>query len=742
MTKENSESTKSRPVARTQPASRRLERLITLLGLLGLALFLVFYDRAFPTAALDLDLSRVEIKQRAQDYLEARSHEVDDYRSAITFTGDYWASIYLQLTLGIPETNRLIRETQVPVWYWRARWFRPLQKEEFQVYLAPDGQVVALAHTLLEDAPGASLSQERARTLAQDYLRQDRGWDLADWEEISASSEERPGGRTDHSFRWKRRDWDVGESELRLAVTVQGDAVGGYDYWLKVPEVFQREFAQEQSVAGFVNGLSFDVSFGLMGLILLLALWKARWQIPKSFSAALGPALAVSAVSLLASLNELPLAKAWYSTTQEYALFWLNRVYGIVFGAVYNGAFVFVLWHLGRWMGKRVWPRQDRILPRRGDRRRRLARSGWRGLMLGLMMAGYVVLFYLVTTQLLGGWTPMSPDYSSAYATPLPFLGALETGLLPATWEELMFRLLGISAVLWLTRSFTRLPEPACRFLALLVPGALWGFAHLSYIRDPFYLRGIELTLAAVLLEGLFFLRFDLATTIVAHFVFNAGLGALPLLRSGEPYFVASGLVIVATMLAPLMPYAVQEIRRRLRGGGRDVMAPWIRPGEPADLEALAALPVAGPDWGALLDDPQAVVLCLQAGGEIVGAAAGRIVDQAGTEGHVLAVYVAPPWRRRYWGSELVDVLRTRLQARGAASIQAEMRVGDKAGTRFVTSQGWQPAVVTFDWPPEVPSLPGWRDVSGWIGRIVRKVRARAGEAGTEERAPKERNGR
>ena len=354
MTEKNSESTKSGSVAHAQPSSRRLDLLITLLGLLGLALFLVFYDRAFPTAAIDLELSRTEIEQRAQDYLEAQGYEIEGYESALTFTGDSWASIYLQLTLGIPETNRLVRETQVPVWYWRARWFRPLQKEEFRVYLAPDGQVIALIHTLLEDAPGASLSQEEARTLAQDYLRQDRGWDLEDWEEISVSSEDRPGGRTDHTFEWKRRDWDVGESELRLVVTVQGDEVGRYDYWLKVPEAFQREFAQQRSVAQFINGLSFYMSFALFGLILFLAFWRARWQLSGSFYGALGPALAVSAIVVLANLNELPLARAWYDTTQEYALFWLNRVYAIIFTTAFNGVFVFMLWYLGRWMGKRV----------------------------------------------------------------------------------------------------------------------------------------------------------------------------------------------------------------------------------------------------------------------------------------------------------------------------------------------------------------------------------------------------
>jgi hypothetical protein len=281
MTKGDSESTKSGFVDHAQSFSRWLDLLITLLGLLGLALFLVFYDRAFPTAAIDLELSRAEIEQRAQDYLKAQGYEIEDYESALTFTGDSWASIYLQLALGIPETNRLIRETQVPVWYWRARWFQPLQKEEFLVYLAPDGQVVALAHTLLEDAPGAGLSQEQARTLARDYLRQDRGWDLEDWEEISASSEDRPGGRTDHTFEWKQREWDVGESELRLAVTLQGDEVGRYDYWLKVPEAFQREFVQQRSVAQFVNGMSFYASFHYRTLFKKVDSWYALAPITK-----------------------------------------------------------------------------------------------------------------------------------------------------------------------------------------------------------------------------------------------------------------------------------------------------------------------------------------------------------------------------------------------------------------------------------------------------------------------------
>ena len=707
MTRRDSRSPNRRSTRARRPF-RRLDLIITLVGVLGLILFLAFYDQAFPSAAINLALSQAEIALRASAYLESLGYDLQGYRSALTFDENTWASFYLQRTLGVPETNRLIRETQVPIWRWRARWFRPLQKEEFLVHLAPDGRVVGLTHTVLEDAPGASLDQRKARSLGRDYLSRDHGWALDEWEEVSASSRDRPGGRTDHYFEWKRRGWDVGESELRLALTVQGDAVGSYDYWLKVPEAFQRTFAQNRNIPSFIDALSFALSFALAGSAAVLALWRASWRPPPLSSTLVGPALAVGLVSLANSLNELPLAKAWYGTTSDYALFWIDGLTSAFFAAALIGLIVFLLWYLGQWLSKRVWPRRDRVLSRRGDRWHTLASSGWRGLMLALIHAGYVVVFYLVATQLVGGWTPMAPDYTRAFATPLPFLGALATGLLPAMWEELMFRLLLVTAVLWFARTFTQLSQKARRFLALLLPGALWGFAHLSYIRDPFYLRGIELTLSAIV-YGLFFLRFGLTTTIVAHFAYNAGLTALPLLRSGEPRFVASGVVVVGTMLAPMIPGLAREIRRRLRGELRDSALPRIRPASAADLESLTALPVVGFDWEELVNDPAGAVLCLLGGGEPVGVAAGKV--SADGVGRILAVYVDPSRRRRYWGSELVEELRRRLEELGARSVETLVSTDDKVELRFWISQGWKRATVVFRWPPQPLAFPSWRDV-------------------------------
>jgi GNAT superfamily N-acetyltransferase len=536
---------------------------------------------------------------------------------------------------------------------------------------------------------------------------------------VSASSEEQPGGRIDHHFEWKRQDFSVGEGDLRLEVRVRGDQIGYYDYWLRVPETFRRHYSEQRNLAGFFNDLAFYAGAILFGLAALLAYLIAVWRGRFPWHIGLIPALAVAAVSLLSGLNALPLYKTGYSTTQDYTLFWLESLIGVVYSAVYYGLIVFVLWGGGQFLSKALWPRWNKILPQsdtvplhRDDRWGILSRSGWRGLMLGGLLSGFVVVFYLVATRLFGGWTPMGVPYTRLYATPFPFLGPLRSGLLPAMEEELLFRLVAIPLLLLLTRR---------RWLALLVPGIIWAFAHLAYVRDPFYLRGIELTLVALIL-GLFFLRFDLTTTIVAHYAFNAGLGALPLLASGEPYFVLSGLIVVATMLAPVAPGLLRGLWRWLPGKAGEEITPQVTLATSQDLPGLAALPTGRDNWAALLDDPAAVVFCLRAGDQTIGAATGRI-DGSGLA-QVPTVYVAPAWRRRYWGSALVDAVCAHLHEQGAESVAVQVETGDQPTTAFWVSQGWATAAKTLSRSLQPRPRPTWRDLAARVRAAVRAGRS------------------
>jgi GNAT superfamily N-acetyltransferase len=303
------------------------------------------------------------------------------------------------------------------------------------------------------------------------------------------------------------------------------------------------------------------------------------------------------------------------------------------------------------------------------------------------LCSGYVVLFYLLATRIFGGWTPMGHADVNLYATPLPALAALESGVVPAVSEELVARLVGIGAVLAITRR---------KWLALLIPGVLWAFAHLAYVRDPIYLRGVELTIVA-LLYGAVFLRFGLATTIVAHLTYNAGLTALPLLRAGQPALIANGVLVVVVLLIPLVPGAIRLARRRL-GDRPTLAAPAIRPASPDDLPGLGRLD-AGQDWAAWLADPAAVVLCLYAGDALIGAGAGCVVS--GEVGRISALHVAPGWRRRYWGSRLAQALEAALREEGARSLEVTVPSGAWSLARFWDALGWDVSQLTYSRAPQ-----------------------------------------
>jgi GNAT superfamily N-acetyltransferase len=488
-------------------------------------------------------------------------------------------------------------------------------------------------------------------------------------------------------------------------VTIQGDEVGGYHYWIKAPEDFTRHFAEQRNRASFLNNICFFVGYFGFSLAALLIGLTSTMNHARPRRLAYWIALFMGILSLATALNYLPLDKIAYGTTQEYSQFWLGQIFSALTGALMTSAFIFGIWFGGERSGKLTWPRQEKILAGQDDRWAALARSTWRGLMLFGLQGAYIVIFYLVATRLLGGWMPVDIDYSNAYATPLPFLGPLYTGVNASISEETLFRLVGISLVLGLTRR---------RWLALLIPGALWAFAHLSYVRDPYYMRGLEL-LPVALVFGLVFLRFDLTTTIIAHLTYNATLGALPMLRSGQPYFIFSGLVVVLAIFSPLMVGVYHIMRQRLRGRPTPRLEPQVTPATIQDLSALQALPLPDIDWETTLVDPTSIVICLRNNEQVIGAATGRI---HGSTGKLEQVYVLPEWRKRYLGSALSDAMCASLEERGASSIQADVQTGDHLGLAFLAGQGWREQTQTLSRRPIATYQSLWRE---WRGRLLRR---------------------
>jgi len=143
-------------VPQGSPASSTLERLNArdvrvlllwlLAGLAGASIAYRYFFYAFPEASVQFKVTRTQALEQARAFATTQGANLDDYKSSVVFDVDDNQKTYLERELELEEANRLM-SSEVNVWYWDARFFRPLQIEEFHVDVDPGGldpQQVAL----------------------------------------------------------------------------------------------------------------------------------------------------------------------------------------------------------------------------------------------------------------------------------------------------------------------------------------------------------------------------------------------------------------------------------------------------------------------------------------------------------------------------------------------------------------------------------------------------------------------
>jgi len=191
-------------------------------GILGIVFAQQYFFRAFPEASVNFQVSREEALSRAQKFVTGLGENVSGYRSAVAFDVDDEAKTYLERELDLRQANQIM-SSDVHVWYWEVRLFKPQQEEEFRVRVSPAGQIVGYVHKIEESRAGPSLDRAAAETAAQIYLTSKLGMDLKAWDVLpeEANSKKKPN----------RLDWEfhVGETRIsrkRRALSASGELAG------------------------------------------------------------------------------------------------------------------------------------------------------------------------------------------------------------------------------------------------------------------------------------------------------------------------------------------------------------------------------------------------------------------------------------------------------------------------------------------------------------------------------------
>lgn len=191
-----------------------------------------------------------------------------------------------------------------PRWVVRAATFEgdvAERAEEWEVAVAPDGDVRRVQHVLPQDRAGASLDESAARTLARQAIKDRYGLDVAAGQarEVSANPQKLKA-RTDWQFVFVDTTLPaLPKGEPRVQATIAGDQVAGTGRFIHVPEEWDRgtrAAATRNLVLQILSGLVFGGLLAAAAVTGVIAWSRGRYS-PRLFFLAMAVMFLASAVN-------------------------------------------------------------------------------------------------------------------------------------------------------------------------------------------------------------------------------------------------------------------------------------------------------------------------------------------------------------------------------------------------------------------------------------------------------------
>jgi membrane protease YdiL (CAAX protease family) len=506
-----------------------------------------WFSAAFPEASIDFRYDRASSRKIAESFAPI---DVRGMKHAVTFDSDDMSRIFLERSLGLKQANE-IRKRDVRIWFWHHRWFRPLQEEELNIEVAPTGEIVSFAHKIPESRPMPAVDASRARQIAEAFLARAGAKNL----DLVSQSERKLPARVQRIFTWTSRDVHPAGAEYRHTITVDGDAVSSYSQRLKVPEEWQRSYRALRSKNNAAGNI--DVIFMIATMIAALVVFVSRLRrgdLPLRFLLGIGVVAFVLSIGVTA--NSFPSLIAYYDTTTSYPAFLGKLIFfNVVLQSIGTAMLLIVVCGAGEVLYRERFPQHlamPRVFSPRGLTSKRVFRSLILGYTLMAFFIAYQTIFYVIAEKF-GAWSPADVPYDDILNSSMPWFTVLFAGFFPAMTEEFISRAFSIPFFEKIFRS---------RFFAIILAAFIWGFGHSTYPNQPFYIRGVEVGSAGVLL-GFLLNVFGLLPLLIWHYTVDAVYTALLLFRSGNPYYVLSGALSSLLFLIPLAGSIALYVRNK-----------------------------------------------------------------------------------------------------------------------------------------------------------------------------------
>ena len=549
---------------------------IVLLIASGLCLFAVlrYFGDAFSVLDLDVRMSRDSaIGEARRLTAERKLTDATLTEAAASFGGDAEVQTFIELEGGgkpalkpLIDSDGVAGHDDFTLYKWRVRLYSPNVEREVQVAFTPDGRPSGFYSRVPEADPGAALSVDAARAVAEAVAARDWAVDFDRYRPSSASAVTTPSKRVDHTFVYERKvdgAPSIGDGRLRVKLVVTGDRLTQLQRYVYVPEAFARRYGTLRSVndniaagASVAAGVLYGLGGCLLGLIWLMRRHAVRWA-PSAKWAAVVAALITGAA--LASISA-----SWfdYDTATSASTHLITRVGGAVVGGVVTWLLLTVVFATAEGLDRTAFGHHPQLW------RTWRAPSAYSRAIWGRTLAGYawigfdlafIATFYFVVQRWLGWWSPsdalIDPNILGA---PQPWLAPVSMALQAGMMEEALFRAVPLAGAALLGRRFGR--ETPFIGIALVLQAVIFGCAHANYPGQPAYARPVELFLPS-LVWGVVYLRYGLVPGILFHFGFDLVLMSIPLFVTAAPGVGFDRAMVIGIFALPLLVIAVQRLR-------------------------------------------------------------------------------------------------------------------------------------------------------------------------------------
>jgi membrane protease YdiL (CAAX protease family) len=515
----------------------------------------VYFPAAYPLVTLDLQMDREMALAASRSLSETHAWGPSEYRQAASFNLDGRVQNFVELEVGGTEGFRqMLAESLYSPYTWRVRHFKEGETLETWLRFTPNGKPYGFTQKLSEDASGASITGQDARLVAEEAAIRDWNVDLSAYELVESSQELRPGGRTDHTLVYRRREDRIGEGEYRLRLVVGGDRLTELTHFVKVPESFSRRYEEMRSAndaIAVVSSVTMVILYIVGGCIVgTFYLLRKRWI---SARQPIFWGFFISFLQVLAVLNQWPFLWMSYDTALAVQSYILNQIAMLLAMFLGMGLLLSLTFTAAEGLTRRAFGDHIRLwklwsTPVAGTPA--VAGRTLAGYLLVSVFFAYEVGLYFFSTHWLGWWTPSSALFDpNILATYFPWLTSIAISLQAGFWEECLFRAVPIAGAALIGERLGN--RRAWIFGAFILQALIFGAAHANYPAQPAYARMVELIVPS-LFFGWVYLRYGLLVAINLHFAFDVVWIAMPLFVSQAPGIWVDRFLVVLLTLVPL----------------------------------------------------------------------------------------------------------------------------------------------------------------------------------------------